>query len=294
MEYKLDELKLKTAPELNDREREFIKQNADQLTDEDKEAYAEFLNTDTGTQKKEEGQNNSSQDAPENNEGQKSQESNTQAQTETTGNENKEQVFTFKSEDEARQWVKKLTDEQQAEKQKAIDAAITPEQKKFVEENWKPKDWNEGIGKIVETVKAELKAEADKKAEKEAFEYWDNQWKELSKEKNLRPLTDPEGRKVHGQIVSLIRGYGLDSFKSGYEMWEKIEAVKNGELPPPTPSEAGAALAKAKLEAQKKAAAKVGKAAPVEEKVVNTTGVKPFGSYEELHKTSSRGILRDL
>lgn len=271
----INALKLKTSPELSDQEKDYIKQNIDQLNDEDKAAYADFLPVEPEPEAVEV----------------KEETVQPEGKVETVVEEKQEdQSFAFKSEDDAKAFVERINKEQQTQKQAAIDAAATPEEKKYVEENWKPADWNEGFRKTVEIVKSELKAEADKKAEDDAVKYWQDQWTDLSKEKQLKPLDDPEGRKVHNQIINIMRAYGANTFKEGYEMWEKFETVRNAA--PTTVIEPK--TDKSKTDALKKAASKIGASSATEEKTKDTAGVKPFASYEEMKKTSSRGILRGL
>jgi hypothetical protein len=308
----LKDLLLKTSAELNDDEKKFVKENEDKLSDEDKDAYSDFLNVQPDDAGVGTGAGDGSDDG---NKGGGTGEGGDGGNgagdgTPAPGADDKP-AYVFKTEEEAQKFVRDQIAKNEADKQAAIDAAKTPEEKRYVEDNWKPENWNKGLNTIVATVKEELRQEAEAKAEKEAIEYWTNQWNELSTAKNLPSLETQEGKLLHTQVINLMRGYGKKTFAEGYELWEKVNGVVN----PVAPTDAGAgagggaddaaqkakddakaaADAKAKVEAdRKKAAAKVGGANAGTEKPNNGTSVKPFASYEEMKKTSSRGILKDL
>lgn len=278
----LKDLLLKTSPELSSQEKDFIKEHQAELGNEDLEAYADFLTTPdaVGETPVETGEVPS--------------ETPKETTVPAVETEQVKPAFSFTSEEEAKEFVRKQTEENEKQKQAAMDAAKTPEERKYIDENWKPENWLEAKKQLFGEFKEELAKEEQVKAEKAAVKFWEDQWTELSKEKSLKPLNTEEGKTVHNQIINIMRAYNLPTFKEGYDMREKFEAVRTGATPPPTPSEAGAALAKARGDAQKKAATKVGAANAGEVKPGNATGVKPFASYEELKRASSRGILKDL
>lgn len=267
MDYDINKLKLKTAQQLNDGEKDFIRNNQDKLNDEDKDAYSSFLTADIPSPEGTEGESSNSEGGSENSAGQESAEGGNESEGEDSrpsggGGDGSESTgaFTFKSEQEAREWVKKVKDEDDAAKQKAIDAATTPEEKKYVEDNWKPKDWNEGLRTAVKIAKEEIKAEAEEERIQKNFEKFDREWKTLSKERNIPSLDTVEGRKIHAQIIGIMRGYGLTTFKSGYEKWAKIEGidVTAGDQSGQQNNETVVTTDKQKISAQKAAAAKIG------------------------------------
>lgn len=261
----LDKLKLKTASQLLPAEKDFVRANVDKLNDEDKEAYASFLNPDDVTPEGDEGADDSGQADDQSGEGGQPDESGDDGQgaAADAGGEGAPvtpTAFSFKSEEEAREWVKKVREEEDAAKQAAIDAATTPAEKKYVEDNWKPKSWNEAMTLAVKKAKEEIRAEDEERRVKENYDKFDKQWTDLTKENNLPALTTVKGRQIHNQIIGIMRGYGLTTFKAGYDKWKKIEdpaaqsAVVSGE-------EGNAPVvdpAKQKMAAQKAAAAKVG------------------------------------
>jgi hypothetical protein len=277
----LKNLLLKTSQELDDNEKTFIREHEAELNDEDRDAYKDFLQVSETPLEKEK---MPAVEPPE------EEKTPTETLDETPA---VEQQFSFKSEEEAKAFVAKFQEEQEDAKQKAINVAKTPEEKKYVDKNWKPDNWNEGIKKAVELAKEEIRQEEEQKQQQAAVKYWNDQWAEISAEKKIPALTTPEGSKIHKEIIHLMQGYGLKTFQEGYEMREKVVSALEGK--PIIPAlDAGATLAKSKIEVQKKAAGKIGKANAGDEKAVATTGVKPFASYEEMGKTSSRGILRGL
>lgn len=276
----LNALKLKTSQELNDDEKKFLIEHKNELDQYDVEAYSDFLNAPA--------EEATEEVAPE-----------AVAETpQAPAPAPEPEPFAIKSEEEARELVRKELQSFEAEKAKAMAAARTPEEREHIDATWKPQDWlhaRKVMGQeIKDELKAELRAEKEQEETDKAIKFWQDQWDEVAKEKNLKPLTTPEGKKVHDEIVHTMRGYNIGTFKEGYELWEKIKVIQSGGQPAPTPSEAGAALAKSKMTAQKQAATKVGAANPGSVKPVSTSGVKPFDTYEDLKKASSRGILKDL
>lgn len=271
----LQDLLLKTAPELNDIERAFIKEHEPELSDEDRDAYKEFL---TSPQEPEE--------TPETPEEPETPETPETPEIPGEPEEPETPQFQFKTEEEAKEFVRNLQKEEEAKKQAAIDAVKTPAEKKYVEDNWKPKDWNEGMKKAVELAKEEIRKEEKEKQEQAAVDYWNKEWAKISKEKNIPALTSPEGQKIHKEIIHLMQAKDLKTFKEGYELREKLEGALSGTPVIPVNTD--------KAKARKEAAAKLGKAQSIEEKSKSSSGVRPFKSYEELHNATSRGILRDL
>lgn len=216
-DFDLDEIRLKTSEELNDEEKSFLKENVDKLTDEDKEAYAGFLTT-----KPEENSDDNGDGAGNGEDGG------------GVGAGGKPPApYVFKSEDEARSFVAKTVSEEQAkQKQAAIDSARTPEEKLFVEKNWKPKDWNEGIKTIKDVVKQELKdeqAEETKKQEtqRRAFE---SEWDGIVSANKLPKRDTEEGRKVLKSVYDIGIKYNQPNFTKAYELYKAIPKSQGGGL----------------------------------------------------------------
>lgn len=273
-ELNLDKLKLKTSGQLTDTEKDFVRQNVDKLNDEDKSAYADFLQVqETPIEENQPGEQDAagSETPPEGGNGGET------AKPPVTPS------FSFKSEEEAREFVRKQTEENERAKQAAIDKATTPEQKKYVEENWKPKDWDEGIRKTVEIAKKEIREEMEEARQKEIGVKLQKEWEDLAKEKKIPALTTKEGKTIHDNIVKYGVAAGKQTFKEAYSVWERIPkefggGLEPGAKPPVDPSEAAKVLA-----AQKKAASKIGG---------QNTGTKPGDSglkvsYADLHKARS-------
>lgn len=273
-QYDLDRVRLKTSEQLDEGEKNYIKENISSLTDEDKDAYKDFLQVqETPIEENQPGE----QDA-------------TGSETPPEGGNGGETAkppvtpsFSFKSEEEAREFVRKQTEENERQKQEAINKATTPEQKKYVEENWKPKDWDEGIRKTVEIAKKEIREEMEEARQKEIGVKLQKEWEDLAKEKKIPALTTKEGKAIHDNIIKYGIAAGKQTFKDAYSVWERIPkefggGLEPGAKPPVDPSEAAKVLA-----AQKKAASKIGG---------QNTGTKPGDSglkvsYADLHKARS-------
>jgi len=207
----LDQLKLKTADELNDDEKDYLRTNVDKLDDEDKDAYASFLNPAT-------------------------------PDPVTPGSVTPDPVvpdpespptFSFNNEDEAKQFVQKaFAEEQDRQKQAAIDAAKTPEEKVWLDDNWKPKTWREGIQIAVQ----EALATADKKradettAQETNRKAFENEWDGLIKANSLPARDTDEGKKVLKSVYDIGVKYGQPSFTKAYELYKILPSDQGGAL----------------------------------------------------------------
>ena len=279
----LDKLRLKTSDELNTDEKEFIKQNVDKLDDEDKEAYANFLvdqseseeSPAAGTETPAAGEGSGG------NAGAGNGGSQPQTPPATGG-------YTFKNEDEAKAFVAKTLKEQkekeEADKQKAIDAAKTPEEKKYVEDNWKPKDWNEALKvatkAAMDAIREETRNETAKQEEtrKKFEEEWDG-----IVEKNKLPKRDTEeGTKILRQVYEIGIKYHQPNFTTAYELWSSIPTDKGGGL------DTGKGII-SKNSAQRQAAARVAGNTPSGQQG-KTMSPK---SYQELHGKSDSQLIRE-
>lgn len=257
----LEKLKLKTSSQLLPEEKEFIKQNQDKLNDEDKEAYADFLAEDT-----DEVVDDSSGDASVDDENaddttEEAADDNASTDDETKEPQETKSVFQFNSEDEAKDFVKKIQEEDAAKKKAAIEAAQTPEEKRYIEENWKPIDWNDAAVRLTDVVmqRIEEKTQAEQKAIEDSNKKLDAEWLELSKQHSIPDRTTDEGKKIHDSVVQVAIRYNLSTFHDAYDLWSKIATDQGGGYKI-SASEAGATLAEKKKEqvsTQKKVASKI-------------------------------------
>lgn len=275
MEHDLDKLKLKTSSELDSDEKEFIKQNRDKLDEEDIDAYKDFL-TDALPAEDEEDSSESDQSGDGDGTG------------EDAGGEKPPvtpETRTFKTEEEIKEFVvKTLTEQQKEEKQKAIDAATTVEEKKWVDENWRPKDWNEGIKTLKDIIKEELK-EDTKKSEREQVEKVElvkKEWDTITKKNKLPKRDTEEGKKILQGVYDIGTKFGQTSLTNSYELWKAIPTDQGG-------GRDIGAIKKEKANEQRKAAAKISGDSPGGQKV-STVAPK---NYQELRGKTQSQLIRD-
>lgn len=292
----LDTVRLKTASQLDDAEKAFIKDNVDKLTDEDKDAYADFLNPESNEGESEDDSSNQGfgdGSMGDNGEGGASDQSATDQGSEND-NSSSNSTYAFKSKEEAAAFVKEQLEANEKEKQAAIDAARTPEEKKWVEDNWKPKNWNEGIKTAAEAA-ADLieERQAAKEAKRqENAKRAEADWQTLRKEHSLPDVDTDEGAKIHNQIIDIGIKHGKQNFQQAYELWAMIPVEKGGGYTI-DPSQAGKTLAEQKakqLSDQKKVAAKMSGQSQGTGKAGNQTPVEA-PEYKDLKKAKS---ARDL
>lgn len=293
----LDQIRLKTSSQLDDNERDFIRENQDKLTDEDKDAYASFLNVEetSGEEASETVQDSKGQEVP-SEEGEAAPVSPVAPEPPTPPTDS----FSFKSEEEAKEFIRKQSEENERQKQAAIDAAQSPEEKKWVEDNWKPKTWNEGIKTVKDIVKQELKEEQEEERVKAEGVRLAKEWDEIVAEKQLPNLSTNEGRAIHDSVVRFGIAAKKQNFKDAYEVWEKVPKQFGGGLdetvsPPADPVVQAQEEQKAKAEAARKAASKLGGQNPGGP-TGGSRGSSPLKSisYEDLKKGRGKLIKEAL
>jgi hypothetical protein len=268
MEYDINKLKLKTTSQLSPDEKDHLRANVDKLDEYDREAYADFLTENEPVV--EESITTASESEP-------------VIEEAVVEKPTVPEAPVFKSEDEARDFVVKIQKEQDKAKQDAIDAARTPEEKKYVEDNWMPETWNEGIKTIRDIIKKELKDEQDAAQAKSVEEALDRDWNALVKEKNLPALSTQEGKEVHDHIVRYGLAAKKTTFAEAYDVWMKIPKELGGgfdnTVAPITDSK------KETVSAQKKVAAKIGNSNQAEGG--KSTGVLNNIDYKTFHGAKS-------
>lgn len=307
----LDQLRLKTASQLSDPEKDFIKENNDKLTQEDKDAYASFLAP----------EENGSSDAGDSGDGRTDAGGTVDngagnggeggsaagdggdggASGAGAGESAQPPAHVFKTEEEIQAYVKEEIAKNEKEKQAAIDAAATPEEKKYVEDNWKPENWNKGISTIKDIVKKELKEEDEAERVKEVGKKLDAEWEELSKEKNIPALTTKEGREIHSSIINYGRASGKQNFHDAYEVWATVPKKFGGGLETVTAQTDAAAEEKKVVDekAKKDAAERRAAAGKIEGQNQGAGSVKGAASlspisYEDLKQPRSKLLKKAL
>lgn len=293
-EYDLEKLKLKTADQLDDAQRNFIIEHRSELNEEDEEAYASFLNVqeDDGNEDSSTEQSDTTTAA-----------ANTDTSDDESNNGEEEKPvqeskpsFSFQSEEEAKEFVKNLQKEQEEEKQKAIDAAKTPEEKRYVEENWKPQDWNEGIKTAVKIAKEEIKAEQQEEQRQAVATRLQQEWETLSKEKGLPSDKTPEGKAIHDSIVRFGIAANKQTFTDAYEVWSQVPKAFGGGLEVAVKAEGDKAeqdKKKEQVNKQKKVAAKIG--GQNDGQGAGKAGNLPTATYEQAQKAKSTDqLLKEL
>lgn len=290
MEFDIEKLKLKTTSQLDDNEKQYLIDNVDKLNDEDREAYSDFLiaddipNTDENTITQETtGEENQPTDQAGEDTGDGGQ-----------NNNEPQKEYVFESEEDAKNFVLKVQQEQEAAKKAAIDAATTPAEKKYVEENWVPDDWNVALKKAVEIAKKEIREEdaAVVKKQEDNAKRLENEWQDLRKLHNLPERNTDEGRQIHDGIVTLGIKHGKTNFKDAYDLWSIVPKDKGGGYDPVAAvQEAKKAESKQKISAQKKVASKLGGQAPETSVKSANGGNLETPDYNTLHNAKSVGDL---
>lgn len=268
----LDKLKLKTTTQLTPDEKLFIKENEDKLTDEDKDAYSDFLVETPAEENLDEG----------------SEENDGSSEENTEGGENAEseqpKPLVFNTEDDAKKFVQEtvnaLTEKQKQDRQVEIDAAKTPEEKRYVEENWKPKDWNEGIKTTVDaTIKALDEREKTQKEEHDAqAQKFASEWDGIVKANNLPKRGTKEGDEVLKKVYDIGIKYKQPTFTDAFDLYNKLPVTQGG-----------AFGSKSRNTSQREAASKVAGQTP-SDGVTKTAAPK---SYQELKGKTPSQLMRD-
>ena len=275
MDYKLEDLLLKTSDELNNLERDFIRENRAKLGEEDIDAYKDWLDADKEIEVA------TPEEKPEEIEEEPAKEEEPKEVT-------PEPTFSFKSEADAQEFVRK-TQEEAAAKQKAIDAAKTPEEKKYVEDNYKPNGWNEAYKKVDEIVDKKLRQER----ERQVADGLQKEWEGLAKEKGLPDTKSSEGKAIHDSIVRFGIAAGKQTFTDAYAVWKTVPKEYGGGLEVAAVAEAKKGDEDKIKEQGKKQRAAATKLA-TDNKEVNAKAGKGMlrqPTYEELHNARSTDEL---
>lgn len=279
--FDLAKLKLKTADDLEDDERQFIIDHQDELNDEDKDAYSSFLPPeDPKTTQEEEEPTPPPTDEP----------------------EPKKEPLTFKSQEEMDEYFEKKFGSQINEiKSQLPKPQPEPEpkpkpEKKYIE--GQPKSWEE-FDKAIKQAKEDAKTELVEQLEKEKKEAQTKQQElEQAREKAIAGLKDEyaklaesdkslpkldtqEGVKKFEELVKWGSERKQENLTDTYGLWSKIPVEHGGGLDTQQKKE----LDKKKVEAQKKAAASLsgkGGEAPKKER-----------SYQDLKKMDLSEIIEE-
>lgn len=271
-ELNLDDVRIKTVEELSSDEISFLKENEADLTDEDRDAYASVLSpADDGEGEDEDGEADGGED-----------------DGSGTGDEDGDgsNGFVFKTEEEAKEYVEKLVEKKnEQEKQKAIDDAKTPEEKKYVEDNWKPKTWNEGIKTIVEHVRSEIKEDQAKetKAQEDKRKGFEAEWDGIVKDNNLPKRGTEEGKQLLKSVYEVGTKFNQPNFKSAYALYTILPKSHGGGL------DVGDQKEKEKMNNQKKRAGSVKGKTP---DATKTKSAVPK-NYQDMQQKSTSQLIRD-
>lgn len=297
-------IKLKTVSQLNDTDKTYIREHPTEFTDEDRSAWAGAFNSSDepagggeGTDPAPAGTGDEPVDPPADPvDPAPTDPAPAAAVDPTTG-------FQFKNAEEAQEFVKKEFEKQ---KQAAVDAATTPEAKKYVEENWKPKNWQEGIKTAAEAA-ADIIQERQKEEAKRIQAHnakVEVEWQDLRKAHKLKDITDPDGQKVHDAIIAIGTKYGKKNFKDAYEVYKTIPVEFGGAYKPkatepapadPAPADPAPAPAAAKttVAAAKKVATKIGGQNSGNAPAAGGSGVIKPPTYEDLQTKSKSKLIKE-
>jgi hypothetical protein len=192
----------------------------------------------------------------------------------------------FETEEEYNDWVTA----ERAKIQPETPTENPTEESAIFEPGWKPKDWNDfavqllknpNAAKILQErlVPETRKAIADMtEREKQELEQinvgFDKEYNTLTKKGLLPALNTEEGQRINQEISMVGATYGQTNLTKSYELWRKLPKSEGGGLEYTPP-------AKAKLNAQKLAAGKVGSPQGGQPKIVGKDK-----SYTDLHLRS--------
>lgn len=279
-DFDLTQLKLKTSEDLDGAEKDYIIQHQNELNEEDKAAYSDFLPR---------------------------EEINSESEiTEDKSEEVKEPVEekppepVFKSQEDVDKYLEEKLAERDAKQKEELSARAEeekqPEQPVFFQDGEKPTDWNDALTRAYNKAKEDAVLEYKKmnEAEKEAFKEQQKKlddankkiqedFEKLVKENKIPELDSEEGKEAQRKIIQ----FGIKHRKNvldAFELLEDIPTDRGGFLSAEAKSQVDA---KAKLDAQKKLAGKVGGGNKGGEK----SDTKPKLSPEEYARMDVQDII---
>lgn len=281
-DFDMNQLKLKTAEQLDQDERDFIVENRDQLNEEDEAAYAEFL-----PKQEVEDDANITEDKPE--------------EDEKSVEEESPEPVIKSQEDLDRYWetreakLRAEMEEREAKIKEELTPKEEPKEFRFYEDGQKPADWNEALARAAEKGKQDAVAEFEKRSEEEKKEAAakqkqldeataaiQDQFDKLVKDKSIPSLDTDEGKTAQQRIME----FGIKHRKNVEEAFDLLKDIpedRGGFLNQETPQN----KEKKQLDAQKKAAGKVGGG----NKGGESTDTKPKLSPEEYARMSVQDVV---
>jgi len=209
-DFNLDDIRLKDADELSDEERDFLRENKDELTDEELESFGDVL-----TEEKDEEEEDKHEDEEK--------------------EEEEEKGFSFESEEDFIEKTSRVFERVLEKREKKTDTDTEKkETDRIFPEGFKPRDWEEAGQKIHEAWERKQKAMADelKRKADEINREWDNQLADLRiKNPNLPKAGTKEGASFDQELSGIIAKYkGVTNMNEAYEIWEaKHGGGKGGE-----------------------------------------------------------------
>ena len=132
--FDLDEVKLKTPDEMSDEEKDFLRENKEELTDGDKEDYKDILEEKEEPEKEEEGDD--------------------KEVVEEGDKEEKEEAakHSFKTDEELEAYYKERQEKEKAERKRAKeDSKISKGE--YFPKDYKPADWNEYTSEVLKIIR---------------------------------------------------------------------------------------------------------------------------------------------
>lgn len=203
--------------------------------------------------------------------------------------------FTLKSKEELDNFIAKAIEEREAAKPKTEQMTASEQKAEVAKtleifpEGYVPKDANEFASilmeKVVPQVRESIKQETEQEKEslRKANETFDFQFNQLASWNLVPPLSTPEGQKINQEIALVSAKHGINNYFDGYEKWRQIPKEQGGGLETaPAP--------KKDMSAQKKAAAMVGGG----DATAESNKPKATRSYNEIHSKSLDSLLEDI
>jgi hypothetical protein len=216
-DYKLDDLLLYTAEELDPDQKAFIKQHQDELGEEDKSAYSTFLNEPVEEETEE--------IIPQ-------PEITPPAESEVAPPPvTPEEPRVFKTQEEIDAYMDSKLPKAPEEPKPSVQDKI----KQILPDDYKPETPTELYAKFKEALVLETKD--DEERANQIQQQFDKQYLEVVTKNNLPDPKTDTGKQVKEQIRDLGIRYKANSYNEAYDLWSKLPQKFGGGLDyqPPTP-----------------------------------------------------------
>lgn len=227
----LDTVRLKPLELLTDDDKQLLQDNYDNLNDEEKWAFGQFLVDPASVN--EEDQNNAN-DSTSSTDTDNTANTNTDENSEKKTEEEKLTVSKAELDQLIQERIEAQKKQAEAENSEEADTQDKVQLPQFFEKGWKPADANEFAQALYDKLAPILVNDFTKMTERQKQQIvdynsqMDEQYNDLAKKHSLPAMDTDEGKKIDAQIASIAVAHGKKDYYEAFDLWSKIPVELGG------------------------------------------------------------------